>query len=164
MKELLLMRHGKSDWAAQFDGDRDRPINKRGRRAAMAVGEAIARAERVPDIVVSSPAVRAATTAKLAIQAGGWRCEERVDEALYGAGAEGVLDVVRRHGRDSERVMVVGHEPTMSAVVSRVIGGGAVRFPTAAVAGLRLHITAWSAFDWRRGELDLFLTPRFLGA
>lgn len=158
------MRHAKSDWAAQFDGDRDRPINKRGHKAATAVGKAIADARRVPDIVVASPAVRAATTAALAIEAGGWRCEQRTDEALYGAGAEGVIDVVRRHGRDSERLMIVGHEPTMSSVVSRVIGGGAVRFPTAAVAGIRLHIPSWAAFDWRRGELELFLTPRFLGA
>jgi len=157
------MRHGKSDWSARFETDRDRPINKRGRKAAKAIGGAIARADRVPDILVVSPAVRAAMTADLAVDAGQWRCERRIDEGLYGAGAEGVLDVVRRHGRDSERLMVVGHEPTMSSVVSRAIGGGSIRFPTAAVAALRLHISTWSALDWRRAELDFFITPRLLG-
>ena len=163
MRELLLMRHAKSDWEAQFGADRDRPLNKRGRRSAETMGKALTRAGRVPDTVVTSPALRAARTADLAVVAGGWRCGRRIDDAIYGGGAEGLLDAVRRHGRDAERLMVVGHQPTMSTVVSRVIGGGSIRFPTGAVAGLRLPIGDWSAFDWAVGELEFFLTPKVVG-
>ena len=70
MKMVLLLRHGKSDWSTAVD-DRERPLAKRGRRAARAIGEFLTRAGEAPDAIVASPARRAADTATLAAAAGG---------------------------------------------------------------------------------------------
>jgi len=162
--ELLLMRHAKSDWDAAFEADRDRPLNQRGRSAAETMGLAIASADKVPDRVVTSPAVRAVTTAELAISAGGWQTECEVDEAIYSDGPDGVIEAVRRHGRGTKRLMVVGHQPTMSTVVSRLIGGGSVRFPTAAIAGLLLTVGDGDAIAGSHAELQFLLTPKLLAS
>ena len=82
MKTLLLLRHGKSDWSAGVS-DADRPLAKRGRKAARAIGEFLSRAGAVPDVVVSSPARRAVETAELVAAAGRWPCTVRASDMLY---------------------------------------------------------------------------------
>ena len=85
MPELILLRHAKSDWGAGFVTDRDRPLARRGEKAAYAMGRALTLAGKMPDLVISSPAVRAETTARLAAQAGEWPARIDLDERLYGA-------------------------------------------------------------------------------
>ena len=63
MKKLLIMRHAKSDWGSGL-ADHERPLNKRGTKAAAAMGKALAAMEEIPDLVISSTATRAATTAR----------------------------------------------------------------------------------------------------
>lgn len=162
MVELLLMRHAKSDWDAAFEADRDRPLNQRGRSAAKTMGLAIAGAGKIPDRVVTSPALRAVTTAELAILAGDWQTECEIEEAIYGGGPDGLIEAVRLHGPGTERLMVVGHQPTMSMVVSRLIGGGSLRFPTAAIAGLLIPSPGWGALDNSLGELQFLWSPKLL--
>jgi phosphohistidine phosphatase len=162
MRELLLMRHAKSDWDAPFGSDRDRPLNRRGEHSGRAVGRFLASTGRVPELAVTSPAVRAESTLDLAMSAGAWRCEKRIDEALYGGGPEGVLEAARRHAGEAVRVMVVGHEPVMSSAAARLMGGGSIRFPTAAVAGFRVRVTDWDRLGWTAGELEFLMLPRLL--
>lgn len=161
MRELLLMRHAKSDWDAPFGRDRERPLNQRGEESGRTMGRFLASTRRVPEVAVTSPAVRAESTLDLAMAAGAWSCEKRVDEDLYGGGPEGTLAVLRRHGGEAKRVMVVGHEPVMSSVAARLMGGGMIRFPTAAVAGFRIGVE-WPRLDWASGELEFLVLPRLL--
>ena len=86
MRTLLILRHAKSDWSSSVD-DRERPLAKRGRNAAQAIGRFLTRAGQAPDAVVVSPARRAAETAALAVAAGGWHCTVRTNNLLYGANA-----------------------------------------------------------------------------
>ena len=72
MRQLLVLRHGKSDWDADYRGDHERPLASRGRRAAAAVGRFLAAAGPMPDRVLSSSAVRALSTVRLAAEAGRW--------------------------------------------------------------------------------------------
>ena len=128
------------------------------------MGVVIADAGKVPGRVVTSPAVRAAATAELAISAGDWKTEIVVDEGIYSEGPEGLFEAVRRHGAGTESLMVVGHQPTMSLVVSRLIGGGSIRFPTAAIAGVALPVRDWDVIGRSIGELQFFLTPKLVGS
>ena len=67
MKSVILFRHGKSDWNASYGSDHERPLSKRGVHAAMRMGRFLAEKNQIPDLVISSTALRAQSTAKLAI-------------------------------------------------------------------------------------------------
>ena len=79
MKRLILLRHAKSDWDAEFQSDHSRPLSERGMTSARAIGLVLARSNQVPDSVISSSALRAQSTAFLAADTGGWDAEIRVN-------------------------------------------------------------------------------------
>lgn len=162
MKTLLLLRHGKSDWNASFDHDAQRPLSTRGLAAAETIGRFITQSGRMPDLVLTSPAVRAEHTARLAHSAGGWDCPIEVVGELYGASPSTVLEAVQRAPAHASTVVAVGHQPTWSNTVSMLVGGGAVRFPTAAVACIELNIGDWTSIRAASGELAWFVPPRLL--
>ena len=156
MPEILLMRHAKSDWDASFGDDRDRPLNRRGINSARAMGRALRRSRRVPDAVLTSPAVRARRTAEIAADAGDWETPIEVVDSLYGGGVSTVIAAIAAAG--SDRVMAVGHEPTWSATVAALIGGGRVRMATGTVAAI--EVPSMARLQPGSGRLLWMLTPR----
>jgi phosphohistidine phosphatase len=158
MPDLLLFRHGKSDWDAPFGFDRERPLAGRGVRAARTMGRVLTLAHEAPDLVLTSPAVRARTTAELAAEAGEWAAPIVEVDAFYGAGAETVIEALRDAAGDAGRVLAVGHEPTWSHTASLLIGGGSIRVVTGAVAAV--EITTWAGLAPGCGRLRWMLVPR----
>jgi phosphohistidine phosphatase len=162
MKTLLVMRHGKSDWGATFGSDHERPLAKRGITAARRMGRFLTEAGTGPDLVISSTAVRALTTAELAAEAGEWACEIVTSHDLYASDPERVLEVVRDTNGGIGRLLIAGHEPTWSMLVTWLIGGGRVRMPTAAVACLDLPLGTWTDLAPSTCELRWLVTPKTL--
>ena len=163
MKSLLLLRHGKSDWSADFSTDAERPLKGRGRKAAARMGTFLAQTEQTPDRTVTSPAVRAHDTARRAAKAGGFDGRPmEVDDQLYFGGVEPLLAALRRQPEAAATVMLVGHEPVWSAACSAFMGGGDVRFVTAAVARIDFEAERWADVQIGAGELVWFLPPRLL--
>ncbi len=162
MKTLLVMRHAKSDWGAAFGDDHERPLARRGVKAARRMGRFIAEAGVAPELVISSTAVRALTTAKLAAEAGDWGCPIVITEDFYASDAASVLERVGETEAGVERLLIAGHEPTSSALVRWLIGGGRVRMPTAAVACLDLPHGDWIDLAPATCELRWLVTPRML--
>lgn len=138
MIQLILARHAKSDWADEGLDDHDRPLNDRGRRDAPAMARSVLRRGVRPEVLLSSTAVRAAATAA----AFGEEFEVEVTERaeLYLAEPDALLEAARTSG--AAEVMVVAHDPGMSALVSRLADRD-VRMVTAAVA-----IFTWHDGDW----------------
>ncbi len=161
MRRLLVMRHAKSEWGDATVADHDRPLAPRGVQAARRTGRFLARSGLVPELVVSSTAVRARRTAELAAAAGDWECPLTLEAALYEADPEGVLAVVARLDRSLVRVMVVGHEPTLSATIARLTGA-VVRFPTAAVACVSIDRDTWRTPAEGVAELRWLVVPKLL--
>jgi phosphohistidine phosphatase len=112
--------------------------------------------------VIASSAERARSTAEVVIEDGGLACPLRVEAALYGAGAEGVLGVIREASPTIGRLLVVGHQPWCSELVALLAGGGAVAFPTATVACLDAGHLPWSALGPGGAVLRWLLPPRLL--
>lgn len=163
MPALIFFRHGKSDWDADLpDDDHVRPLARRGRKAAKAMGRFLARAGQVPDVAITSPAVRAADTLRLAMDAGGWTCPIRTASALYGGGVPGLLSEVRREPDSTALLLVAGHEPTWSEAVTELIGGGRIRVPTAALVRVNLDVDRWADIGPGTGELAWSVVPRLL--
>ncbi len=164
MKTILLFRHGKSDWGADGATDEDRPLARRGRKAAASMGALLRRLDQVPDRVLTSPAVRARDTVERAARAGRWSCPIEVVPAFYGGGPADVLQRVREEADETSSLLLTGHEPTWSQLASELIGGGTVRFPTAALFRADFEGESWTSVAPGRGSLVWFLVPRLVKA
>lgn len=162
MKTLLVMRHAKSDWGATFQSDHERPLARRGIKAARRIGRFLTDADMAPDLIISSTATRALSTATLATEAGEWTCEIVTTNDLYASSPERVLEVVGGVENSVERLLITGHEPIWSSLVTWLIGGGRVRMPTAAVACLDLPHGDWGDLAPASCELRWFITPKML--
>jgi phosphohistidine phosphatase len=162
VKSLLLLRHGKSDWNADYDNDHDRPLAKRGIKSAKLIGRFLTRMEQIPDRVLTSSAARARGTAELAIKVGGWSCPVEVVPDFYGAGTDEVLERVRACADSVKTLLIVGHEPTWLMLVARLTGGCEVEFATAALARIELPIDNWKDASFGHGILLWFVPPRLL--
>ncbi len=162
MKTLFLFRHGKSEWEAPSESDHDRPLAKRGKRAAAVMGRYLARLEQIPDRVTTSSAVRARDTVHRAAKAGAWDRPVEVTDRLYQASPEQVLELIREGDEVAGTMLLAGHEPTWSLLAGALIGQATLAFPTAAMARIDLAVEDWGDAAFGKGALVWLVTPRLL--
>lgn len=155
MKTLILLRHAKSSWKATGADDHDRPLKKRGLRDAPRAGQVVRERIGVPSVIVTSPALRAKTTAELVATAMAFQGDITADRRLYLASADQLLEVVRELPDEAERVLIVGHNPGLEEFVAAMVGDAAP-MATAAIAALQLDIDAWSDASFDRGATLLW--------
>lgn len=158
---LFLMRHGKSDWSADYGHDRDRPLAKRGIQAARQMGECLAEGKQLPELIVSSTALRARRTADVFVAGTGGSIPIQQSDHFYESTPQRVLAEVQAVEAVMS-VMVVGHEPTWSMLASQLIGGGELAFPTAAIARIDFDCDRWSQVKMGRGLLKWLLQPKLV--
>lgn len=163
MKELLVLRHAKSSWKEAGLTDHDRPLNKRGKAAAPRMGALLAEEGLIPDLIVSSTAKRARSTAKRVARAAGFDGEIVHERALYLASTSGILGVVAHVPEAVTRLLIVGHNPGFEELVLRLTGAYE-RFPTAALAHVELGIESWRESPSAGGRLQGLWRPRDLDA
>lgn len=120
---LVLLRHAKAEHGLSV-ADHERPLTLRGRRQSGQVGTDMAAAGVVPDLVLCSSSVRTRQTWELLAATLGASPEVRVSDELYDARVEDVLTAVRAADEATATVLVVGHEPTMSATARALAGLG----------------------------------------
>ena len=159
MKRMIVFRHAKSDWDADYGSDHDRPLNKRGISAAKTMGVALARMNEVPDLVYTSSALRARSTVELAAAAGGWSTTIEIDEALYLTSADHALAIAGRAPESVDKLMLVGHQPTWGTLVHHLTDGR-VQVKTATAVGIDLMVASWSDAARAGGEIAYVLAPR----
>jgi phosphohistidine phosphatase len=162
VKTVILFRHGKSDWNAPSASDHDRPLAKRGRKAADRMGRFLAEKREVPEMAISSTALRARDTLERALRAGEWSCEVAFLDDLYLPSPYGLLQVLQHQVETLSSVMLVGHEPAWSETLSLLVGGGEFRFPTGAMARVDVAVERWADIDFGLGELRWLVTPKEL--
>lgn len=169
MHQLLLLRHAKSSWDDPKLADRDRPLSKRGRRAAAAMRKAMLDLGLTPDVVLVSPSRRTQETLA-ALEP--WDDTPLVEpvEALYLATAPQLLAILRGVNETVRSLMLIGHNPGMHELAvllaSTTAANDANRrvtagFPTAALAEFSVA-TQWQQLDAAGARLVRFLTPRDL--
>lgn len=144
MKTLFLIRHAKSSWDNSALPDQDRPLNDRGRRDAPKMGERLAKRDVKPDLILSSPALRALRTAEIIAKKLDYRRKDIVvNEGLYAVEADDLLDVIHQLGDQMERVMLFGHNPELTELAHR-LSGEITHMPTCAVVEFTFDATSWS--------------------
>ena len=116
-KELLLLRHGKSDWTTNVD-DFHRPIKTRGKIETQKIGIWLAQNNKVPDYVISSPAVRALTTAQKVCKAMGFNSLSIIqDDDVYLADHKTLIEVIQSCPAEVNRLLIVGHNPGLEELL-----------------------------------------------
>jgi len=147
VKRLLVLRHAKSSWADTSLDDWQRPLNDRGRRDAPRVGVWLRDRSLVPDLIVTSDAVRARETAAAVATAAGYTREIVVEPSLYHATPADVIAVLNSTSDQTARtVLIVGHNPGLEDLVSR-FSGDHCHLVTAALVELAVPIDRWSELD-----------------
>jgi phosphohistidine phosphatase len=146
MKVLILVRHAKSSWKQSHLPDHQRPLNKRGERDAPMMGERLAERGVEVDRILSSPAVRALTTAEVIAEKLGYPHDEIiVDEMLYHAGVNDLLEVIQGLDDDWGCVMCFGHNPGLTAFVNWIAPyHHIVNVPTCGVVELEFDTDTWA--------------------
>jgi phosphohistidine phosphatase len=172
MHQLLLLRHAKSSWDDATLPDRDRPLTKRGRRAAAAMRDAMRDLGLTPDVVLVSPSRRTRETLA-ALEP--WDDTPLVEQMgpLYLASAKQLLTILRGASETVRSLLLIGHNPglhelavTLAGTRAQAAGGEltarlAGGFPTAALAEFGIA-TPWRQLDAGGGQLVRFVRPRDL--
>lgn len=171
MKTLLLLRHAKSDWDDISIDDHERPLNARGQKAAPRMGRLISELGLVPQLCLSSTAVRARDTATLAI------AEMQADvpveylRELYSFGdGTAIEQTIAAKGGTASPLLLVTHNPATEEFALRTCAGGdtfglgqmRMKYPTAALARIDYDIADWSELPGAKGQLKGFWRPRDL--
>ena len=144
MKTLFLIRHAKSSWGDTALPDKNRPLNDRGRRDAPKMGERLAKRDVKPDLILSSPAMRALKTAEIIAKKLDYRRRDIVvDDRLYAVAADDLLDVIHKLDDKLERTMLFGHNPELTELAHR-LSSKITHMPTCAVAEFTFDAKSWS--------------------
>jgi phosphohistidine phosphatase len=171
MLTLSLLRHGKSSWEQTGIDDHERPLAKRGRTAAEAVGAFMAERRLRPDLILCSDAARTRETLERVLPHFPPPPPEVIlDRGLYLASATLMLARLRQTASEVRQLLMIGHNPGMHALALELVGLGqradiaamATKFPTAALAVLTFDVGTWAEVRPAGGRLVLFMTPRQL--
>ena len=158
-KTLLIMRHGKSSWKDKSLADINRPLKKRGEEGSQAIGKILRHKQLLPDVILTSPAKRARSSAEIAAKEAGISKRVQVADALYMAEVQDIFNVLQNLEGNPDRVMVVGHNPGMEAAL-QTLDGHIDTLPTGAMACLRLNVDDWKTLSIdTAGELIDFWNP-----
>jgi phosphohistidine phosphatase len=161
MKRLILMRHAKSDWGNPMLSDHARPLNRRGRRSASALGDWLRSEDHLPDRVLCSTAFRAAETCTLLALP----VAPDLDDRLYLAEPPAML--ARLRAAAGARVLMIGHNPGIADFAARLLAAPPDHdrfddYPTGATLVADFDIDDWSALSEGTGRAVDFIIPRSL--
>jgi len=166
MKTLFLLRHAKSDWPAGVR-DFDRPLNPRGKAAALAMGQELRRLGLAADHILASPAARVEETLVMVADGYGGRMAVNFHEDLYLASPETLLAFIRETEDRHDRLLVVGHNPGLQQLALQLSAAGAehdaivAKYPTGALSEITLPVERWSEVE-EPGRILRLLRPRDL--
>ena len=117
MKKLFLIRHAKSSWKKHQLNDFDRPLNKRGFQNAPFMGKILASKNITVDTILSSPALRAKTTAQLIAKELGIT-DIVYKDLIYEASVENLLHLIKQCNNKDNTVVLIGHNPSLNLLAS----------------------------------------------
>lgn len=170
MKTLYLLRHAKSSWKDDALDDFDRPLNKRGRAAATAMGAFLAEQSIAPSQVLCSSAKRTRETLERVQERLGTAVPVRFEKGLYMAEAPALLRRIRRLNDSLAAVMLIGHNPGIAHLALLLANDENepqreklnAKFSTGSLAVIDVDIARWADLEPRRGQLRSFIRPRDL--
>ena len=161
MKRLYLIRHAKSSWKKPDLADFDRPLNKRGKQDAPLMANLLKKINLNPDIVLSSPAKRAFTTAQVITEGINYPETKIIKQIqLYLADVHELLSVVHSLEASINEAVLVGHNPGMTDFTNFLTGEDIENIPTCGVVCINFLVDEWKNVDKNLGKLEFFDYPK----
>ena len=162
-KQLLLVRHGKSDLGDSNLSDFDRPLNARGHRNAPEMAKRILAKDQVPQLIVSSPALRAITTAMHFAQIWNIPADQIQQEpSIYEANTRALLGVVNKLGDEYGKVVLFGHNPGLTELANYLSDANIYNLPTCGTVLMSFDLDHWAEVSSDSGTLLDFDYPKSL--
>ena len=160
MKTLLLTRHAKSSWNDASLPDRDRPLAPRGERDAATMGRRLSQRHVDPGLIMCSPAVRAFATARIIARGLDYKRERiTVEDRLYAASMDTLIEVIEELDDALDCVMLVGHNPECSALAYHFCSE-ITHMPTCAIAEFRIDAKRWGGIGDSKPLKTIFDSPK----
>ena len=160
MKRLLLIRHGKSSWEHPELSDQQRPLKKRGRNDGVIMGKQLKAKSIIPDLMISSPANRAHSTAKIIANELDFPLQHiEVNDNLYFSGTSTILNTVSGTDDQYHTVFIFGHNPDFTEIANVFSTESIYNVPTTGVFGVDFNVDKWSEINIDSGQVFLFDFP-----
>ncbi len=164
MKTLILLRHAKSSWDNPDIEDFERPLNQRGLKDAPLIAEFLTEIPFIPELIVSSPAKRAKTTAEIISEKTGYNPNNIVfNESVYEADADILMEVVNSTPDKVNTLLLVGHNPAITVFCNLISDKRIDNIPTCGLAAIQMNIKSWKSVAIDCGKLIFFEYPKKAG-
>ncbi len=161
MKKLFLIRHAKSSWDYSDLTDFERPLNKRGKRDAPFMAKLLAKQGFSPDLIISSPANRAITTARFFAESLGYLFDKIfIEPKLYEASRDEILEIVMEIIDLYDNVMLFAHDPGLTDFANKLIGNNIDNIPTCGIVSINFKIESWGEINSKNSEMMFFEYPK----
>jgi phosphohistidine phosphatase len=145
-KVLLILRHAKSSWKDKKVDDHDRPLNNRGRREAIKMGEHLKKMNVSPDTIITSSALRAIETTKYLCRYSGYNNLVEVNFSLHRGGIDDYINALSTIPNEKQIILIVGHNPDLEELAGILINRK-IRIPTCTLVQLKLSTENWKSID-----------------
>lgn len=161
MKTLYLTRHAKSSWDDPGLHDFERPLNKRGKKNAPAMGQRLKEMGVLPDRIITSPAERAQSTTRLMAGEIGYPGKRIMeDRRIYNNSMADLLAVIRDVESAVDHLMIVGHNPSITELARYLSGIEVENIPTCGVFAIGFDLDTWTAIEEGTGKVRFFEYPK----
>jgi phosphohistidine phosphatase len=160
-KTLYLIRHAKSSWDDHDLSDFQRTLNNRGLKDASLMARFIKEKNIVPDLIITSPAMRALSTAEIFADEFIYKKNKIInDEKIYEATMRELMRTIGEIKDEYKTIMLFGHNPGISNIANLIGDKFLPALPTCAVVGIELKVNSWSEVERDRGKIILFEYPK----
>jgi phosphohistidine phosphatase len=162
MKYLYIIRHAKSSWEEPLLPDFQRPLKKRGMRDAKFMGKWLKKNKHVPEVIVSSPAIRARQTAELLAGAMNLPLTAlHFDDSIYNAQLADLFSIVTRQKAEIHAMALIGHNPALTDFANLLTQNVHLQnLPTCGIWAVQFRVKRWEDIQEDSGQFLFFEYPK----
>jgi len=158
MKSIILFRHARAE-RCDLGRDHDRPLASKGIADAKKMGLYLSGEKLLPEIVISSTALRAKMTGETAMEEGKWSCPLILESGIYGGVPLFLLNLVNKQDDAISSICLVGHEPNFSNFIAQSTNSTYQRFPKGSMARIEFDVESWEDIKMSFGSLNWLVEP-----
>lgn len=163
MKSLYLVRHAKSDWSEPGQKDEDRGLMGKGIKKTMLIVEYLKQKTVMPDLIITSPALRAESTAKLIAEGLGYPLSKiKKEKIIYKGDSDDIMDFIFETSDSLESLMLIGHNPTFTNLANRFLDEILEWLPTTGVVCINFDTDNWNDIRKCKRETGFVIFPKML--
>lgn len=160
MRELILIRHAKSDWSNPLLDDFERPLNKRGSKNAPFMAKILKKELQKPDLIISSPSFRTKLTLEYFLKEFEYKGEVIFEKSIYEAPFENLLKVIKNIDDKYKTIFLIGHNPGLNDLANFLLGSFEDNIATSGVLKIDFDTNSWKNISKDNSKLIFFKYPK----